>query len=829
MINQVLKLIRYWQLVIASCLLLGFGQSYGQAVSVDNKKVELLVEQAHTELRTYNYDKAIEVARQALNLSDSIEHYEGKVNSLFIIGEAYKSKIDYSGSLNYYLQALDVVEKNNDRVNQQWAHYKLGDLFHEWNVPEKALDYYNRVLSVRSSELNKNDIKLLNSMAEVYLALNQKPEALRKYKKVLEIEKSEGNQNQIINTYRKVASIYYQLSDYQNSLQCHFEILKINQTLKDSTNMAISYNTIGYHYKDLKNLDQSLSYYKAALDLNKQMNRNDLNDNNIVSNLINIGVIYQQKGELRDSKRTFNEALKIKEKSGTPVEIAVMHNYLATIEVSAGQLNDAEMHTQMAIDLLKNTDNKRMLATNYKRLSEINQKQSDYKSALENYEQYSLVKDSLLYREQLQQAQEKYKTFVVESAEKESKLNIIDHEVQALELRNQKVNAEREKQEVELLLREKELQNAELQNEQLDQERQLQSLMLAQQKIDRQRQNQEILLLEQKRDLQNIELQKNELQEKERLKELELKNSQIELQKSDLQLKEAQLEKSSIRQTYLIYATLLALAVIALGIFAYLIKQRDNNKLKVQYAEIQRQKEQIENINAELVQLNEEKNDLISIVAHDLKSPLNQISGMLDIIKLTLKKQDKEQQDYISRIDQSTARLKRMVTKILDVSAIEAKTLNVTMEEVDINVLLKDVVTSFYEMAEKKEIEIVENLSSVANVNVDKGYATEVLENLMSNAVKYSPLGKKITVDMQENGQFVKIGFADQGQGISKGDMKRLFGKYHKLSARPTAGEDSTGLGLSIVKKYVEALNGKVWCESVEGEGATFFVEFQKA
>ncbi|MEQ9165696.1 MAG: tetratricopeptide repeat protein, partial [Fulvivirga sp.] len=684
-------------------------------------------------------------------------------------------------------------------------------------------------LSVRSSELDKNDIKLLNSMAEVYLALNQKQEALGKYKKVLEIEKSEGNQNQIINTYRKVASIYYQLSDYQNSLQCHFEILKINQTFKDSTNMAISYNTIGYHYKDLKNLDQSLSYYKAALDLNKQMNRNDLNDNNIVSNLINIGVIYQQKGELRDSKRTFNEALKIKEKSGTPVEIAVMHNYLATIEVSAGQLNDAEMHTQMAIDLLKNTDNKRMLATNYKRLSEINQRQNDYRSALANYEKYSIVKDSLLYREQLQQAQEKYKAFVVESAEKESKLNIIDHEVQALELRNQKVNAEREKQEVELLLREKELQNAELQNEQLDQERQLQSLMLAQQKIDRQRQNQEILLLEQKRDLQNIELQKNELQEKERLKELELKNSQIELQKSDLQLKEAQLEKSSIRQTYLIYATLLALAVIALGIFAYLIKQRDNNKLKVQYAEIQRQKEQIENINAELVQLNEEKNDLISIVAHDLKSPLNQISGMLDIIKLTLKKQDKEQQDYISRIDQSTARLKRMVTKILDVSAIEAKTLNVTMEEVDINVLLKDVVTSFYEMAEKKEIEIVENLSSVANVNVDKGYATEVLENLMSNAVKYSPLGKKIRVDMQENGQFVKIGFADQGQGISKNDMKRLFGKYHKLSARPTAGEDSTGLGLSIVKKYVEALNGKVWCESVEGEGATFFVEFQKA
>lgn len=829
MITQALKLIHYRHLVFISSLLFGFEQAYCQKGFNNSTKIETLVEQAHVELRTYNYDRAIQVAKQSLSLSDSADYYDGKVNSLFIIAQSLKSKIDYSGSLNYYLQALDIVEKKNDPENQQWAYFKLGELFQEWNVPEKALDYYDKVLSTRSANLDKNDLRLLHNMAEVHLALNQKKESLQKYNIALEIEKSEGNRNDIISTYRKISSIYYQEGDYLNSLQCRFEILKIHQTVNDSASMAVTYNNIGNHYKDLKNLDQSLSYYKAALDINKQLNKNGANDNNIVSNLINIGVIYQQKGELRDSRKTFNEALRIKEQSGTPVEMAVMHNYLATIEVSTGQLKDAQMHTQKAIDLLKHTDNKRMLATNYKRLSEINQKQSDYKSALQNYEQYSLVKDSLLYREQLQQAQEKYKTFVVESAEKESKLNIIDHEVQALELRNQKINAEREKQEVELLLREKELQNAELQNEQLDQERQLQSLMLAQQKIDRQRQNQEILLLEQKRDLQNVELQKNELQEKERLAELALKNSKLELQESDLQLKEAQLERSSIRQTYLVYATVLAFAVIAIGIYAYFIKQRDNTKLRVQYAEIQKQKEQIESINSELVKLNEEKNDLISIVAHDLKSPLNQISGMLDLIKLTSDNQDEEQREYISRIDKSTSRLKRMVTKILDVSAIEAQTLNVIMEEVDINVLLKDVVTSFYEMAEKKEIEIVENLSSVGNVNVDKGYATEVLQNLMSNAVKYSPLGKQITIDMSENGQFVKIGFADQGQGINKDDMKRLFGKYHKLSARPTAGEDSTGLGLSIVKKYVEALNGKVWCESAEGEGATFIVEFPKA
>jgi signal transduction histidine kinase len=101
----------------------------------------------------------------------------------------------------------------------------------------------------------------------------------------------------------------------------------------------------------------------------------------------------------------------------------------------------------------------------------------------------------------------------------------------------------------------------------------------------------------------------------------------------------------------------------------------------------------------------------------------------------------------------------------------------------------------------------------------------QVLDNIISNAVKYSPHRKNIFIRLKSSSEAVRIEIQDEGPGISPDDMQKLFGKFARLSARPTGGEHSTGLGLSIVKKMVEAMNGRVWCESELGKGATFIVE----
>lgn len=800
-------------------ILIFHSSAIAQISNADSLVVAEYLHHSHEQLIKHNYAESSRLAEQALEKSTKSDFRWGLLNSWLMIAQAQKSLSNYPGSLNHYLQALSEIEKQNDQSTLLWVNVKIGELFQEWGVPEKALPYYTKALQLQSDKSTGKTSTLVERIAEVYLTLNQKDHALEMYFKLLELTRPKNNLDQIKSILEKIALIYSLSSDLENSLKYNMQILEIDKQLKNDVNTASTLNVIGNHYKDLRNHDKALEYYQAALTLNKKNNKNGENNNSIVTNLINIGNIYQLRGDTRNSIKNFNEALQIKEKTGTPVEVAVMHNYLASLYLVQGNYLEAEKQTKIAISLLSGTDNKRMLATSYKRLSEIYGNQGSYEKSLVSYQAYSMLKDSILYREQLAQEKEKLKEYVIQSTEKEAKLNLIDHEIQALELRNEKEIAEREKKEIALLLKEKELLNLSLQKEQLEQARAVQQLQLQQGKVEKEKQQQAILLLEQKRDLQNAEIQKKELMEKERQKEIAFKNTELALQQS-------QLERIGIQQRYLIYTAVLFFALILLVLLGYLIKQRDNKILKAQYQEINHQKEQIESINKTLVELNEEKNDLIGIVAHDLKSPLNQISGMIEIIKLTSGDQPSEQKEYISKIEQSTNRLKKMVSKILDVSAIESQTLNITLEKVTITTLLEEIVSRFEAMAAKKNISILREFeSTVATISTDVGYVSEVLENLMSNAVKYSPLGKQITIKLSERGAFARIEFIDQGQGINEKDMKRLFGKFHKLSVRPTAGEDSTGLGLSIVKKYVLALNGKVWCESEEGKGSNFIVE----
>jgi len=802
----------FWSLVIHLPVM-------AQVDTSDSLEIANSISQAHEQLIKHNYQDAVRLAQQGLDQSAKLDFKWGLINSLLILGQSQKSMLNYTASLSHYLQALSEIQKHNDIQTLIWVNFKIGELFQEWGVPEKALPYYNAALNLQVSKSSEPSSALIERMAEVYLSLHQKDKSLAKYFQLLELTQAKGNKLETSNVLKKIASIYYQSNDTRNSLKYNLQILDIHKELRDSANTAATLNIIGNHYKELHDLDKSLECYQAALLINRKTNKRGSNDNSIAANLINIGVIYQARGDNRNSLKSFNDALEIKERRGTPVEIAVMHNYLASIYLAQANYIEAERHTKVAISLLSGTDNKRMLATNYKRLSEIYAMQSSYERALVSYQVYSILKDSLLYQEQIAQEKEKLKEYVIESTEKEAKLSLIDQEMQALELRNEKEIAEREKQKIELLLKEKELQNVSLQKEQSDQARAVQQLQLQRGKIEKERQEQEILLLEQRRDLQNAEIQRIELLEQERQKEIAFKNTELALQQS-------QLDRVSTRQQYLTYTVGLFSIIILLVLVGYVMKQRDNKKLQLQYAEINRQKEQIESINKTLIELNEEKNDLIGIVAHDLKSPLNQISGMLEIIKLTAKDQMAEQVEYTVKIEQSTSRLKKMVTKILDVSAIESKTLNIKLEKINITELLDEIVNRFTDMAAKKNIGIVKEFGAgIPSIMSDVGYVSEALENLMSNAVKYSPLGKQITVKMNQQGAFVRIEFIDQGQGISAKDMKKLFGKYHKLTAKPTAGEDSTGLGLSIVKKYVQALNGRVWCESEEGKGSDFIVE----
>ena len=245
------------------------------------------------------------------------------------------------------------------------------------------------------------------------------------------------------------------------------------------------------------------------------------------------------------------------------------------------------------------------------------------------------------------------------------------------------------------------------------------------------------------------------------------------------------------------------------------------------HVELAQQKEQIEQKNEELLTLNNEKNNLIGIVAHDLKSPLNQIKGLVSLIH-TITKLEGEAADCLSMIEASANRLSSMIAKILDIEAIESKQLNLKFESTNLAEMLTGLTARFKLDADQKRIKVHTSVSSDLNIEIDKNYLTQILENLLSNAIKFSPLDKNIFVKLKAIQDDVVIEIKDEGPGLTDDDKKKLFSKYQKLSAKPTGTESSTGLGLSIVKKFVESMKGQIWCESEAGHGASFFVKFPK-
>lgn len=245
------------------------------------------------------------------------------------------------------------------------------------------------------------------------------------------------------------------------------------------------------------------------------------------------------------------------------------------------------------------------------------------------------------------------------------------------------------------------------------------------------------------------------------------------------------------------------------------------------HQELEKQKDEILNKNEELLNLNQEKNNLIGIVAHDLKSPLNQIKGLVSILKMTAP-DDKEADNYLGLIQNSANRLSEMISKILDIEAIESKHLNLDLETINVSASIGSVVERFMPDAERKKITLHHIRATHLQIEADSGYLNQIIENLLSNAIKFSPFSKNIYITETEEQDNVLVRIQDEGPGMTAADKMKLFKKYQKLSARPTGDESSTGLGLSIVKKFVEVMNGKIWCESVEGKGATFIIQFKR-
>ena len=224
-----------------------------------------------------------------------------------------------------------------------------------------------------------------------------------------------------------------------------------------------------------------------------------------------------------------------------------------------------------------------------------------------------------------------------------------------------------------------------------------------------------------------------------------------------------------------------------------------------------------------LSELNRIKNTFLGLAAHDLRNPLVSIRGLSEILLSELGKSlNKHHREYLDVIYLASSTMLTLVNDFLDVSAIENEGIRLQMRPHSLQGVLRERLRIYKILAAKKSIKLKYKLLNLPDFLFDRDRISQVTDNLLGNAIKFSPTGKTVTVSMSRQKGRAKVGVRDKGPGIPPDAVKKIFDAYQTLGTRTTGGEKCTGLGLAIVKRIMDEHSGDITVSSVVGTGTTF-------
>ncbi len=234
--------------------------------------------------------------------------------------------------------------------------------------------------------------------------------------------------------------------------------------------------------------------------------------------------------------------------------------------------------------------------------------------------------------------------------------------------------------------------------------------------------------------------------------------------------------------------------------------------------------------NAELERLNNIKNEFLGMAAHDMRTPLGLIKTYSTFVMDTAHDRlDDTNKKYMKRIMDASSFMMRLIDGLLDITSIESGKVTLDQQEVDVVKLLENVVSIHKPIGLHKHVDICFTAPSspVPSVPADIQKLEQVFNNLLSNALKYTPPKRSIRVVIQKSKNAIVVIVQDEGKGIPEHEQDTVFEPFRKTSVKPTNGEMGTGLGLAIARKIIDAHGGKIWLESQVGTGTAFYVSLQ--
>ncbi len=621
-------------------------------------------------------------------------------------------------------------------------------------------------------------------------------QAIEQFQQAQSIFLSLNDSWSVADCYLKLGSVYRYLTDYPNALGCYEKGLAMFRELNDTNGTAMALNNLGNVFYSLVDYARALQCYQESLSLYLSLG----DDSGIASAFANLALIYERLGDYVNALQLNQESFTIREQAGDKRGMSVSLNNIGMVYEKLSDYSNSLSAHEESLKLKKDIDDLYGISQSLNNLGNVYEKMGDYTRALEHYQESLSIQKSIDDRQGIAYS-----------------LNNIGHIHESLSHFQEALRFYNESLSIFQSIGDKYgIANSLIGLGKVsihlkafsDAQQYLQDALALCQEVGLKEERYAVfetlsLLYSETGDFQNafesykkFHAAKEEVfnQEKEqRIATLQVRFETEQARKdSELQKKEAELFR---------------LKTVELA-----------NALN----EAQLQKERAE-------EASKLKTEFLGVAAHDLKNPLQSIMGFADLIIERI--EDRESVlSYINIIKRSSERMFNIVSSLLKNLRYDATQLTLNLQRTNIGDILELALETNLPQVERKSLTLSKQIAPDCFANVDAAYLGEAFDNLISNAIKYSPTGKRITVVLQRISTSIQIAIQDEGQGLTEDDKPNLFAPFQPLSAKPTGGESSTGLGLYIVKQIVEKHGGRVWAES-EGrdKGATFFIELPHA
>ena len=640
----------------------------------------------------------------------------------------------------------------------------LNDQFWEYNRSnlQKALSIASRADSLAHISQNP-ELQAITSynLSVIFQNLDIYDSALLYANKSIAIDSITGNVKHLSKSLSRLGSIFEGIDNYTRALQLYYQSLALKEDLNDTLGVGVEYHRLGNIYNDNKEYREAEKFYLQALKVFKLLNQR----RNIATTYNNLGVNYYYLDDTAKANYYYSKALREYLLIGDQIGIATGYNNLGTLKEERGHLDSALYYYQKGLTLREEQNDKSGISNSLTNIGSVYLHQKKYKKAeAVQLKALSIAKDiGSLHLER----------------------NILDELISLYERQSSYEKAFKYQKEYQTI-------SDSLFNE-----------------ADTKR-------------IIRIGLE-YEFDKQEKLKNIQLK--------AERKAFEADLQKAKLLRRFLVLLLLGAILIILIYLRFSIAIRRSHKNLRLKNEEITKQKQHLESINSELLttkekltETNAEKDRFFSIIAHDLKNPFNIMIGITSILASgEIKIQRDEEIRFLKDLHKVSTEGYKLLQNLLEWARHQRGENKFIPEPIDILQLIQESTKLLEYMASGKDIDLKVEVPNGTFAFGDKNMISTVIRNLISNALKFTPKKGTIIIGSEIKENFLHLYVKDNGVGIKKEDLNKLFKIDSGFSNPGTEKETGTGLGLILCKDFVEKNGGKIWVESKINEGSTFF------